>query len=210
MERTRRSKTERRKRFETISDRQQKVLHCIRKHVVEHKRPPTRGEIARDISESSPVGKGLSPTAVDYHLQQLALRGWIELTPGVQRGIRLLREGTPLLTLAGLERDDENDRRTPRIENIADLFGAIPDMFLRIEDDSMTGTTGLRTGDLVAVRRQEEAEEGDLVITRTERGYELRHFEGETPGTVAPHPAGPETIGVAIGCITKLNRAGRE
>ena len=201
-----------RRRPETLSERQRQVLDCIRRHLLDHKRPPTRGEIARDVSGLSPRGTGrgrrgagLSPTAVDYHLKQLALRGWIELSAGVQRGIRLLREGTPLVGLAEVDRIDENDPATARIEDIAELLGAEPDAFVRIDDEATAKEAGLRMGDIVAIAHGREPQEGDLVLARTREGATLRRC-GASARDIATGTDGAEVIGVVTNAIAIISR----
>lgn len=206
MERTPPTKAGQRRQLEPLNERQHQVLECIRRHLLDHKRPPTRGEIARDISELSPTGTGLSPTAVDYHLKQLALRGWIELSAGVQRGIRLLHEGTPLVGLAEFDRIDDNDPATVRIEDIAELLGTEPDAFVRIDDEAAAEKAGLGVGDVVAIAHGREPREGDLVLARTPHGVALKRYEGNTQDTdTATEHA--EVIGVAVNAIVSTRRA---
>ena len=192
------SDAQKRRRFETLNERQREVLGCIRRHLREHRRPPTRGEIARDIG-------ALSPTGVDHHLRQLARKRWISLTPGVQRGIRLLREGTPLVDLAEAGRIDENDPGTQRIEDIAALLGTEPDAFVRIDNEAAAERAGLHVGDIVAIVHGREPREGDLVLARAREGATLRRC-GENARDSATGTNGAEVIGVVANAIISTSR----
>ena len=76
-------------RAEKLTDRQHEVLDHIREHIRRWGMPPSRSELARSL--------GLAfGSAVNCHLQALERKGWIQLNPGMDRGIQLLREGTPV------------------------------------------------------------------------------------------------------------------
>ena len=64
----------------------------IRAHIAEHRRPPSRPELARLLGLASTNG-------VFKHLAALARKGAIELIPGSARGIRVKDDGG--LPLAG-------------------------------------------------------------------------------------------------------------
>lgn len=72
-------------RAENLTDRQHEVLEHIRRRGM----PPSRRELAQSL------GLGFA-SAVNYHLRALERKRWIELTPGMDRGISYLREGTPV------------------------------------------------------------------------------------------------------------------
>ena len=75
-----------------LTERQTKTLAAIRAHIERWGMPPSRNELARTL--------GLKfHSSVDAHLKALARKRWIELIPTMDRGIRLLREGTPVLAL---------------------------------------------------------------------------------------------------------------
>ena len=72
-----------------LTDRQHEVLEHIREHLRRWGLPPSRSELRRSLGLAS-------ATAVNYHLRALQRKGWIHLNPGKDRGIQLLREGTPV------------------------------------------------------------------------------------------------------------------
>ena len=160
---------ERRRRFETLNERQSDVLRCIRRHLHDHKRPPTRAELARDVAG------GLTSSTIDHHLRQLARRGWIEVTPGEQRGLRLLREGVPVVDAVTGEGLDETDPDRPRIDGLEAVYGQKSDLFVRVGNNAMSGA-GLGRGDLVAIAQNREPEPGDLVAARIDHAVEMRRL----------------------------------
>ena len=75
-----------RMRGSDLTDRQHEVLEHIREHLRRWGLPPSRSELTRSLGLAS-------ATAVNHHLQALQRKGWIQLNPGKDRGIQLLREG---------------------------------------------------------------------------------------------------------------------
>src|SRR6266700_2351529 len=76
---------------EELTPKQRKVLNFVRKSIQKTGFPPTRTEIAKAFSYSS-------PNAAQEHLRILDRKGAIELTPSASRGIRLTEEpGLPLI-----------------------------------------------------------------------------------------------------------------
>ena len=146
-----------------------------------HKLPASRIECAEAINASQ--------GNVDYHLQQMAIRGWIKITPRTQRGIRLLREGIPVVDAATGEGLDETDPDRPRIDGLEAVFGETPDLFVCVANDSMR-KVGVCKGDLVAITRSREPQDGEVVAARIDGTVELRTFRRTANGDMLqPEPA---------------------
>ena len=147
-----------------LTERQRDVLNAVRNYIREVGVPPSRSEIARAIGLRSPGG-------VDAHLTSLYRKGWIDLIPDIERGIRLRSAGElPLIEPDGEVAAGEpllaESRVVDRIAGtIADRFKPRPDYFLKIVGDSMN-RIGLNTGDLVAVQATPEPRNGAIVIAR--------------------------------------------
>lgn len=79
-----------------LTARQQEILDLITASVRELGYPPTRAEIAAKLGFRS-------ANAAEDHLQALARKGVIELTPGASRGIRITesQRATPSMTTSG-------------------------------------------------------------------------------------------------------------
>ena len=65
-----------------LTPRQQQILDWIRGHLEATGMPPTRAEIAAGLGFST-------ASSAEDHLQALAKKGALELTPGASRGLRL-------------------------------------------------------------------------------------------------------------------------
>ena len=155
--------------MKNLTDRQRETLEHIRDSLRHHGFPPTRKELAEKLG----IGH---PSSVDVHLTALQTKGWIELRRDTKRGIRLLDEASadlPLIDLAepigevaAGEPVVAEARIVDRIpEAVGERFRPRPDYFLTVRGDSMD-RTGLRDGDVVAIRATPDAKSGDVVVAR--------------------------------------------
>ncbi len=157
-----------------LTARQQEILALIRQHIADTGFPPTRAEIAAQLGFRS-------ANAAEEHLKALARKGVIELTSGTSRGIRLrlmpdarneapqavqiafslpligrVAAGSPLLAQEHIEANYALD---------PGLFSERPDYLLKVRGMSMRDA-GILDGDLLAVRRAQEARNGQIVVAR--------------------------------------------
>ncbi len=149
------------------SNRQQEVLEFIRATVATRGYPPSVREIGLALGLSS-------PSTVHSHLSGLVKAGLIRRDATKPRAIELLDRshrsewegrvrsvplvgriaaGSPLLA----EEDLEDVVPLP-----TDFVGTGPVFMLRVRGDSMIGA-GILDGDYVVVRRQADAEDGEIV-----------------------------------------------
>jgi len=143
-----------------LTSRQQEILEAIRSHMAEHRRPPSRPELAKSL--------GLSSTnAVAKLLATLQRKGAIELAPGLARGIRIKEEiglplighvaaGSPMLAI-------ENTLGFHAVD--PHLFNLRADYLLQVRGLSMKDE-GILDGDWLVVHRTNQARNGDLVVAR--------------------------------------------
>jgi repressor LexA len=153
--------------MKTLTDRQHEVYEFILAHVERNNSPPTIREIG------SHFGMKSTGTVRD-NLRALERKGYIRLKAMAARGIELLRRealsgaaglrripvlgsiaaGQPLLAVENI---DEYLHVDPRLLDArGSLFG------LTVQGDSMRDA-GIHDGDYVFVRKQETAENGDIV-----------------------------------------------
>jgi len=77
-----------------LSDPQARIYAFIEVYSRREGRPPTNREIGKEV--------GINSTGhVDYHLSVLEKKGYITREPKKSRGIRLMREGSATLPIAG-------------------------------------------------------------------------------------------------------------
>ena len=206
-------------RASSLTERQAETLAAIRAHIERWGMPPSRNELAKTL--------GLKfHSSVDAHLKALARKGWVELIPSMDRGIRLLREGTPVLALddvatvaAGNPMLAEEPGAATRMNNIESVwlrFEQTPDYLVVVQGDSMN-RVGLKSGDMVAIRQDPDPREGDVVIARIGPDITLKRYHRTHAGgielqpqstnpeheTICVDPASEdfEIVGVVIGAI---------
>jgi len=143
-----------------LTPRQRAVLELIQTFIREQGLPPTRAEIARALGFRS-------ANAAEDHLRALERKGVIEILAGASRGIRLregaglpvigrVAAGSPVLAQEHIEAYYQLDPR---------LFRPGADYLLRVRGTSMRDA-GILDGDLLAVHRTPEAENGCIVVAR--------------------------------------------
>ncbi|MGH8949963.1 MAG: transcriptional repressor LexA [Acidimicrobiia bacterium] len=152
-----------------LSERQQQVLDYIRKTVAERGYPPSVREIGEAVGLSS-------PSTVHSHLSALVKAGAIKRDPTKPRAIMIVED-----VRAVVEPDPDRIRDVPVLGRIAagtpilaaeqiedvlplpvDLVGRDPVFLLEVKGDSMINA-GIFEGDLVAVRSQQDARDGEIV-----------------------------------------------
>ena len=179
-----------------LTAKQVETLEAIRAHVKRHGVAPSRVELCKALGVKH-------QGSIEARLQGLAKKGWVELKPGVERGIRLLREGTPVvdpelvpMVSAGtpiLAEEYGEIVRAPDFESGWSPFESKPEYFVRVQGDSLD-RAGFTDGDVVAVRRDPEPREGDLVVARIGQEVTLKryHRESETVIELQPLSTNPE------------------
>jgi repressor LexA len=152
-----------------LTGRQQEIWKFLTDYVDEHGYPPT----VREIGEA--VGLA-SPSTVHAHLANLERAGLIKRDPTKPRALELRRDPKPEPVQAA------DVHRLPLLGEIAaggpllaeqnvEEYVAVPEplarggeeFLLRVKGDSMINA-GILEGDLVVVRRQQDANDGDIVV----------------------------------------------
>ena len=145
--------------------------------------------------------KLVSKSAIAYHLQALERKGWIELTPGLDRGIQLLREGTPVFdpdelpeVAAGTPILADESKAAWRIpDDLAQRLHPQADLYVVVHGDSMD-RIGYRSNDIVAVKRNPDPPDGEVVIARIGHDITLKcfHRAAEDRIELQPRSSNPE------------------
>lgn len=177
-----------------LTARQEQILALIRDAIDTTGFPPTRAEIARELGFRS-------ANAAEEHLQALARKGAIEITPGASRGIRLLDSsqggngrGRFGLGQMALPHPDLMQFSLPLIGRVAAgspilaeehisatynvdpaLFTARPDFLLKVRGMSMRDA-GILDGDLLAVKKADSARDGQIVVARLDDEVTVKRF----------------------------------
>ena len=186
-----------------LTKRQQEIFDFIKKYSAKYGYPPT----VRDIGKA--VGLASSST-VHAHLANLEKIGLVRRDPtkpralelldraaqGVQAGVQtFLQPGLPLVgqVAAGqpivAEENIEEYIQTPSFAG-----GEDGEFLLRVRGDSMEDA-GIIEGDLVVVRSQEHAQDGDIVVALVgEEATVKRFFQESDHVRLQPENASMEPI----------------
>ena len=151
-----------------LTERQQEICNFLVEYVDGHGYPPTVREIGERVGLAS-------PSTVHAHLANLERAGLLRRDPTKPRALELLgRERTVQQPVA-----DGDVVRLPLVGEIAagspllaeqniEEYVAMPsrakgDFLLRVKGDSMV-EAGILDGDLVIVKRAQEARNGEIVV----------------------------------------------
>ena len=176
-----------------LTPRQTEILQFIQRFMETTGMPPTRAEMARELGFRS-------ANAAEEHLRALKRKGVIELLPGTSRGIRLLEvdrlaaleeEGLPLVgRVAAGQPILATEHIEARYRLDLALFNPRPHYLLRVQGMSMRDA-GILDGDLVAVRREPEVRNGQIVVIRLEEEVTVKRYR-QTGTTVTLLPQNPD------------------
>jgi len=160
--------------MQELTRRQAEILALIREYIYEEGYPPTRAEIAQSFGFRS-------PNAAEEHLRALERKGAIELLQGSSRGIRLLEtdeeeEGLPVVgRVAAGEPILAEQHIEDRYPVDPALFHPRAHYLLRVRGMSMRNI-GIMDGDLLAVHRTQQAQNGQIVVARLDEEVTVKRF----------------------------------
>ncbi len=175
-----------------LTARQEQILNLIREAIDNTGFPPTRAEIANELGFKS-------ANAAEEHLQALARKGAIEISPGTSRGIRLLGaapvpEALPqvpagmlmALPLVGRVAAGSPILASEHVEATYNvdpaMFSSKPDFLLKVRGESMRDI-GIMDGDLLAVKKVDSAKNGQIVVARIGNEVTVKRYR-KTGGLV--------------------------
>ena len=181
-----------------LTPRQEQILNLIKDAIDNTGFPPTRAEIANELGFKS-------ANAAEEHLQALARKGAIEISPGTSRGIRLIgaslnviplvpptlmmslplvgrvAAGSPILALEHVEATYSVDPA---------MFSSKPDFLLKVRGLSMRDA-GIMDGDLLAVKKVDSAKNGQIVVARIGDDVTVKRYK-KTGSLIELFPENPD------------------
>ena len=156
-----------------LTTRQAEVLEFIKSYIEETGYPPTRADIARELGFKS-------ANASEEHLKALARKGAIEIIPGTSRGIKLPESEKEGLPIIGRVAAGNPILAAEHIEDYCELpasfFSPNADYLLQVCGDSMI-ECGIIDGDLLAVHKTQNVNNGDIVVARIEDEVTVKRFK---------------------------------
>jgi repressor LexA len=161
-----------------LTKRQQEIFDFVKRYVSEHGYPPT----VRDIGKA--IGLTSSST-VHAHLANLEKLGLLRRDPTKPRAIEVLKDkarqavapdGLPLVGQVAAGSPvlaEENIEEYVPVPGIAG--GEDGEFVLRVRGDSMKDA-GILEGDFVIVRRQDTADDGEIVVALVGEEATVKRF----------------------------------
>lgn len=156
-----------------ISEKQKQILRFIQEYTASEGYPPAVREIAAAV--------GLrSPSSVHAHVKHLRELGYLEQSEGKTRTVKLAGQtGTSTVPLLGKVAAGQPILAVEQAEAIlhVDLHGRNGSYFaLHIQGDSMIDA-GILNGDVIVVRRQSYAQQGQIVVAVIEDEATCKRLE---------------------------------
>jgi repressor LexA len=195
-----------------LSPRQQQILQRIADFIAQHSRPPTRADLARVMGLRNRQG-------IDQHLRALERKGYLELEPGIARGLRLLH-GESIEHAAMAAAAARHSRLLPLYGRVAAgvptfapgnieeqiavdqaLFHPRADFLLRVHGESMRDA-GILHRDILAVHRTAEAANGQIVVARLSDEATVKFYRRQGP-RLRLEPANPDFAPIQIDLRTQ-------
>ena len=200
-----------------ITGRQRQILQFILHHIEARGYPPTVREIGEAVNLSS-------SSTVHAHLRSLEDAGLIRRDAVLTRAIRLLpgtttRAKTQRVITIPVLGQVAAGKPTLAVEDYEETF-PLPHEFLsggdgfmlRVRGDSMI-EDGIRDGDMVIVRRQQDADNGEIIVALLDNEATVKRFYRED-GNVRLQPANSAMkpiivkdaaiIGKVVGLVRRL------
>jgi repressor LexA len=188
-----------------LSPRQQQILQQISEFILRQGRPPTRADLARALGLRNRQG-------IDQHLRALERKGYLQLEPGIARGLRVLQAeplalpqrsallplygrvaaGLPALAAGNIEDEIAIDRT---------LFRPRADFLLRVHGLSMRDA-GIAHRDILAVHRTPEATNGQIVVARLGDEATVKFYR-RNGALLRLEPANPDFAAIEIDLRTE-------
>jgi repressor LexA len=174
-----------------LSERQTAILDFISRHLEQNGYPPTVREIGLAVGLAS-------PSTVHAHLARLEAGGYIRRDPTKPRAI--------FLSARPASRGVSPERRAAALPLVGSVAAGAPilaeelieewvpapfegDFVLRVRGDSMI-EDGILDGDMVVVRSQPTARDGEIVVVRIEDEATVKRLYREG-GRIRLQPANP-------------------
>ncbi len=188
--------------MEKLSRMQKKVYDYIVECVGKQGYPPSVREICAQLNFKS-------PSTAHFHIKHLEELGYLERNAGKGRAITLKTEPAPAAGRTGWQEETAGrENRVPIIGSVAagrpilaqecvedyltfDTGGRSGEFFaLRVRGESMLGV-GILPGDLVIVRRQQTANNGEIVVALIGEEATVKTFRKQD-GEIWLLPANPD------------------
>lgn len=162
-----------------LTKRQKEILTFVQRYADAHGYPPSVREIGQALGLTS-------SSTVHSHLSALEKKGFLRRDPSKPRALEVLRDEreipakkTVVVPIIGQVTAGEPILAQQNIEDYfplpADFVRSEECFILHVRGDSMINA-GIYDGDLLVVRRQQSADNGDIVVARLEDEATVKRF----------------------------------
>lgn len=196
--------------LDQLTQRQRDVFSFIREKIVSRGYGPTVREIGDQFDISSPNG-------VMCHLKALEKKGLISREPNMSRAIQLTCDeadevGLPLVgqIAAGVLHEAIEQKE---LIDFREMFARHDQFVLAVKGDSMI-EAHIEDGDFVVVRKQNQAQTGQIVVAETEDGEATLKYWFPEKNRIRLQPANSSMApiyvknakvrGVVVGVVRKM------
>ena len=191
-----------------ISSKQQEILDYIKSQILERGFPPA----VRDICEAVHLK---STSSVHSHLETLEKNGYIRRDPTKPRAIEILDDSFAMMRreMTSVPIIGHVAAGEPLLaeQNIEDYFPIPVEMLpnantflLKVQGESMVNA-GILNGDLVLVKEQHNASNGEMVVALIEDGATVKTFYKEN-GYIRLQPANDYMDPITVPDVTILGK----
>lgn len=199
--------------MEKLSQKQLQILEYMKKEVREKGYPPSVREICDAV--------GLKSTStVHGHLERLERKGYIKRDPSKPRAIEIFTSNSTPEVKTSISKEIINvpivgtvtaGNPILAVENIEDTFPLQMDFapngdifMLKVKGDSMINA-GIFNKDLIIVKQQNSAENGDIVVALIEDFATVKTFYKEN-GYVRLQPENPTMSPILVRDVTIVGK----
>jgi len=191
--------------MEQLTERQQQVFDFITSYLDSNACPPTLREISSHINTKGTV------TAI-RHLDALELKGYIKRREGSSRSISVTGRGrTVTIPIVGRVKAGQPSLAFEDIQGYYNLdMNWVHDkgcFFLIVEGDSMIDDHILE-GDLVLIRPQKTADNGDIVVAMIDEEATLKRFYRED-NQIRLEPRNPNMVPIVLPVDSEVTIVGK-
>ncbi|MBK5003621.1 transcriptional repressor LexA [Pseudomonas sp. S32] len=163
--------------MDNLTPKRRAIFEFIRARITEQGQPPSLADIAVHFGFAS-------RSVARKHITALCQAGYIDVTPNQARGIRLAQPARrpEILELPVLGQVAAGAPIGPDLgfheQLLLDpsLFRRTPDYLLKVRGDSMIGD-GIFDGDLVGIRQQGDARDGQIVVARLDGEVTIKRLQ---------------------------------
>jgi repressor LexA len=157
-----------------LTPKQKQVLDFVNKSILEHGYPPSLSEIARHLEKSI--------STAQHFIEELHARGYIQKEENIARGIISTDETKTQIFKLGyiaagnpidpIENPEPIDIPSSFLESTGNYYA------LEVKGDSMIDE-GILDRDIIVIKHQATANNGDIIVAVTEKGATLKIFKNK-------------------------------